>query len=362
MSRKLPVAKVTRLAGLNEHDLDIDSAIAALNEMHIKINSIRKAAAEINCSVCSKKDIKWNRFVCLLCFNYNLCLKCYVDKESDMWHRPYHPIQRVLSEADFFKFRNGVVGPDICLNCPFCGRLSLSIADYLQHCEQKHGHENFTTRCSVCAAFGKPEARSMQFLYENHLVKHREPSKVLNCSTCEKSAFPGNRYTCLLCPEYTQCEECYQAKRQNFQHVSTRTSSSVNIFRCPFCGDGGFSANGLTNHCHKLHEDTGKRSLLSTVYCPICTVCQIINNQSLQAYSLLKEPLLDHLKNFHGLLPGAEDPQLEPTNCTICLLKLDAIPTKKYCRCSHNSFHDQCIRIWLVRVPTCPICRAHRAG
>lgn len=115
--------------------------------------------------------------MCLLCFNYNLCLKCYVDKESDMWHRPYHPMQRVLSEADFFKFRNGVVGPDICLDCPFCGRLSLSIADYLQHCEQKHGDENFTTRCSVCAAFGKPEARSMQFAYENHLAKHREPSK-----------------------------------------------------------------------------------------------------------------------------------------------------------------------------------------
>lgn len=215
-------------------------------------------------------------------------------------------------------------------------------------------------------------------LLRNHLEMHKEPTKVFNCSTCNKSAFEGNRYTCLLCPEYNQCDECYNTKRQNFQHVSyhpmqetlpkavysTGTTSTTNIFRCPFCGDGGFSANALTNHCHKLHVDIGQRSLLSTVYCPICTVCQISNNQTLERYSLLKEPLLDHLKNFHGLLPGEEDPaQPESVLCAICLLNLDAaMPTKKYFRCSHNSFHDRCIRTWLATMPTCPICRAHRAG
>ncbi|EDS31093.1 conserved hypothetical protein [Culex quinquefasciatus] len=263
----------------------------------------------------------------------------------------------------------------------------------------------------------------MQFAYENHLAKHREPSKVLNCSTCEKSAFPGNRYTCLLCPEYTQCEECYQAKRQNFQHVSyhpmqeilpkekyaTRTSSTVNIFRCPFCGDGGFSANGLTNHCHKLHEDTGKRSLLSTkilpkkayavqnpppariyrcpfcgeddfsvgglanhcfklhvdckmssIRCPICVVCRL----QIEDDSLPKGSFFDHLMMVHGLFPKADRQQEpeEPTECTVCKLELDGeAAAKKYYQCSHDCFHDRCIRFWLSSNPICPICHADAA-
>lgn len=197
---------------------------------------------------------------------------------------------------------------------------------------------------------------------------------------------------CLLCPEYEQCVDCYTSKRQNQDHKPYHPMQKVlpkkayaiqnpppaRIYRCPFCGEDDFSVGGLANHCFKLHVDCK----MSSIRCPICVVCRV----QIEDDSLPKGSFFDHLMMIHGLFPKGnrvkscprtslqfnhflhvasadrqQEPE-EPTECTVCMLELDGeAAAKKYYQCSHDCFHDRCIRFWLSSNPTCPICHANAA-
>lgn len=277
---------------------------------------------EVNCSVCTEKTIKWNHFACLVCPEYYLCLKCHEENCYSKPHRPYHPMQQKISREEFYKFTNGtnLLFPVIPFCCPYCGILKKSIPELVLHCQQKHDGDDDYVRCPICVAFGIPE-RGLQFVqFMEHLGRyHKERGLNLFCDTCKLNPIRGKRYTCLICNEYDQCRKCYETKKHNQNHMPYHPMQEAlpqnlfgqasNIYRCPFCGENGFSSSTLADHCHELHIE----SQAIRVRCPICSVCKL----PFANYSLLKDSLLDHLKNYHGILPKGSS-----SNPKLCDLKL----------------------------------------
>lgn len=323
---------------------------------------------KVDCSICKEKDIKWNRYECLICDEYNLCRKCFKDKEYSNEHRPFHPMQLVLDKEQFLRFVNSIVPPKdkVRLYCPICGIFKTSVVDLLEHCERKHANNDDRVKCPVCVSFDIDEARSATWNLADHLQEwHGERGEDMICNTCDVDAIKGNRYSCLVCDMYDQCETCFKTKQHDDDHMpyhpmqkvlpkevyETQNGSSVKIYRCPFCGEDDFSAIDLSDHCHELHG----HSQSIRVRCPICTICRV----PFEEVSILHESFVNHLTNYHGLFPN--DFQTKPRECSICFIDLDEKePLEMYCRCTHNSFHERCIKAWLANNPTCPICRAKR--
>lgn len=325
----------------------------------------------ITCSVCGVKDFDGIRFVCLICWNYDLCEKCYGERRYNIQHRPHHPMQSVLGREELFKAAQSIVPVDEArLSCPFCGERELSLAGLLQHCQQSHGEEDESVRCPVCVIYNIPGncLLNMQFL-EHLRIAHCEFEERISCFTCQKKPIPGNRYVCLVCHNYDQCEDCFNGKRFSKHHLSYHPVQQIlpkesyaaqnpppeGIFRCPYCGDNELSAGGLRDHCQELHENChGIR-----VRCPICVVCRA----PYKMFSLLNCTLLDHMRDYHGL-KGPEQTlvvPLQPIECSICFLELETgAATERYCQCRHEEFHQKCIQDWLAINPTCPVCRAKR--
>ena len=54
----------------------------------------------------------------------------------------------------------------------------------------------------------------MQSQFEDPLIKKDEVNKnntihrYVTCDHCHKSPITGNRYKCLVCPDYDHCHEC----------------------------------------------------------------------------------------------------------------------------------------------------------
>ncbi|XP_038112532.1 uncharacterized protein LOC119767630 isoform X2 [Culex quinquefasciatus] len=272
---------------------------------------------EFNCAVCHEKDIKWSHFVCLVCPEYYLCCKCHEEKHYSKPHRPYHPMQPVLSQQDFFKYVNSVVPPedDIRLCCPYCGIWILTEAKLLQHCQIKHDGDDDRVRCPVCVTFCILEQSLTFAMFIDHLKKgHCERGRFMFCNTCRKTPILEPYHSCLICNDYDLCENCHKAKKHNQTHMpyhpmqpvlhkklyAVQKTSSLNIYRCPFCGENEFSAQGLSDHCRELHVESQE----IRVRCPICSV----NRSPFKKYYLLKDSLLDHLKNYHGILPKGDQP------------------------------------------------------
>lgn len=264
---------------------------------------------EINCSICAEKDIKWSHFACLVCPECYLCLKCHDGKCYSKPHRPYHPMQQKLGQQEFYKFTNSIIPPEfvITLCCPYCGIMQRTTTELLLHCQQKHAGDGDCVRCPVCVTFGIPGQGLQHAQFIDHLRNyHPERGLCLICDTCRVGSILGKRYTCLICNLYDQCETCYKTKRQNQNHMPYHPmqlvlpkklylGQTLSIYRCPFCGEEGFNPTTLADHCQELHAE----SQAVRVRCPICSVCRL----PFQEYHLLNDSLLDHLKNYHGILP-----------------------------------------------------------
>lgn len=265
----------------------------------------------ITCSVCNAKDIQGIRYVCLICWDYELCQNCYDEKRNSAQHRSHHPMQSILCREDFFKVVQNIIAPvedNVHLCCPFCGERELNLAGLLQHCQQNHSDESDSVRCPVCVTYSIPKNSLLDGSFLEHLrSEHCELEEGISCTTCQKKPILGNRYACLVCQNYDLCVECYTGKRFSKHHLPYHPMQQVlpkdtygaqnappeKIFRCPYCGDAELSISGLRDHCHELHQNCeGIR-----VRCPICGVCRV----PYKNFSLLKCTLLDHLKDYHGL-------------------------------------------------------------
>ncbi|XP_055620928.1 uncharacterized protein LOC129765095 [Toxorhynchites rutilus septentrionalis] len=171
------------------------------------------------------------------------------------------------------------------------------------------------------------------------------------CSVCKNEVLPEMWQICLVCEDYDICRNCFLNKRYSehhrFYHPIQLIPSSIdlkdmNYLSCPYCCDSTFNVVELAKHCQQFHVEGGHK-----VRCPICVVRRTLNHQD-----LFEVPLLEHLMSDHEEI-FVETPFDD--ECPICL---DRLTSDLFTlRCGHV-FHNDCIRIWLQHVNTCPMCRA----
>lgn len=59
----------------------------------------------VSCDSCLKGNFRGRRYKCLVCYDYDLCAACYEAGATNTRHNTDHPMQCILTRADFGKFQ-----------------------------------------------------------------------------------------------------------------------------------------------------------------------------------------------------------------------------------------------------------------
>ena len=57
----------------------------------------------VSCDSCLKGSFRGKRYKCLICYDYDLCANCYESGATTTRHTAEHPMQCILTHADFGK-------------------------------------------------------------------------------------------------------------------------------------------------------------------------------------------------------------------------------------------------------------------
>lgn len=81
----------------------------------------------VNCDSCLKSNFRGRRYKCLICYDYDLCATCYEAGAANSRHSADHPMQCILTRADFNLYYGGdpLASPISALSytCPYCGKM-----------------------------------------------------------------------------------------------------------------------------------------------------------------------------------------------------------------------------------------------
>ncbi|XP_058445648.1 E3 ubiquitin-protein ligase Kcmf1-like [Malaya genurostris] len=221
-----------------------------------------------------------------------------------------------------------------------------------------------------------------------------------------------HRFRCLFCSDTEEFCNCFADKHHEhprqmmisddllLAQFGTTTDESeyeeINIFDCPYCDRRKLSISSLNDHLSLEHQ-----SISSSVRCPVC-VCfndsyLLLGNthlsehlttkhsvtldqyqESLLVYDIYCDDERGLLKFIAATLPptdytmkkenivssSAIDQEsddrtsLRKTIGRICAICLDLIfeTCGRELICKHK-FHSECINRWIIKSPTCPVCR-----
>ncbi|KRZ59605.1 E3 ubiquitin-protein ligase KCMF1 [Trichinella nativa] len=126
------------------------------------------------------------------------------------------------------------------------------------------------------------------------------------CRGCSKRSYSGHHFTCLICFDYSLCEDCHSKKHISMFHtnshamqcVGLQTADNQHSLACPFCSEQGFFWDGLVSHIQSDHNGE-----TAEVLCPLCVA------QSASVNFLKYDELLVHMNYTHEF--GTFTPQRE---------------------------------------------------
>ncbi|XP_050433743.1 E3 ubiquitin-protein ligase KCMF1-like isoform X2 [Adelges cooleyi] len=135
----------------------------------------------VSCDACMRGNFKGRRFKCLKCYDYDLCANCFEAGATTPRHSVDHPMQCILTRADFELYYGGeslASDQPQAFTCPFCGRMGLTEQVLTEHVSAEHPDSTTEVVCPVCAAHpgGDPNLLTDDFSVHLQMQHRASPS------------------------------------------------------------------------------------------------------------------------------------------------------------------------------------------
>ena len=122
-----------------------------------------------------KNNFTGRRYKCLICYDFDLCSTCYESGASNNQHLNTHPMQCILTKADYELYYGGETSVEPqSFTCPYCGKLGFNETTLSEHVTIEHEDDTHEVVCPICAAIptGDPNHLTEDLL--NHInLEHR---------------------------------------------------------------------------------------------------------------------------------------------------------------------------------------------
>uniref|UniRef100_T1HUH5 E3 ubiquitin-protein ligase KCMF1 n=1 Tax=Rhodnius prolixus TaxID=13249 RepID=T1HUH5_RHOPR len=136
----------------------------------------------ISCDSCLTENFKGKRYKCLICYDYDLCERCYESNSTTARHVNSHPVQCILTRRDceLYYSSESTLQFSQSFTCPYCGQKGFTEVDLVDHVTSNHGQMNIEVICPICAAGPLGRSNVIREDFIGHLnLEHRNPSRDL---------------------------------------------------------------------------------------------------------------------------------------------------------------------------------------
>ncbi|XP_044256369.1 E3 ubiquitin-protein ligase KCMF1-like isoform X3 [Tribolium madens] len=132
----------------------------------------------VSCDSCLIGNFRGRRYKCLICYDYDLCAACYEGGATNTRHTTDHPMQCIITRADFDFFYGGEALTSLELpqsyTCPYCSRMGFTDVTLQEHVSSEHVDTSFEVVCPLCAAMPGGDPNLMTDDFAGHLtLEHR---------------------------------------------------------------------------------------------------------------------------------------------------------------------------------------------
>ncbi|EDO25942.1 predicted protein, partial [Nematostella vectensis] len=104
----------------------------------------------VSCDSCNKGNFRGKRFKCLICYDYDLCATCFENGVTTTRHTADHPMQCILTRADFDLYYGGeafTADQPQSFTCPYCSKIGFTEALLLEHVTSEHSDASLEVVC-----------------------------------------------------------------------------------------------------------------------------------------------------------------------------------------------------------------------
>ncbi|KAH9366654.1 hypothetical protein HPB48_000597 [Haemaphysalis longicornis] len=107
----------------------------------------------VSCNACSRPSFRGKRYKCLICFDYDLCERCYEEGVTDTAHKTEHAVQCILTQVDLELYYGAEDAKQVqSFTCPMCATMGFTLTGLREHVTSEHTETEMHVVCPVCAA------------------------------------------------------------------------------------------------------------------------------------------------------------------------------------------------------------------